>query len=180
MSTQDIIEMMSKRASGEKPDPKNSARDLRRLAVEIEKQAALASVLNSMFYGAPDAVGRAAGHTSMFLSAPLRAVARGPVGRTGVTGGLTGAAIGGLMGGPLGAAAGGALGTAGGMAARKLPGAAANLASRAAAVPFDSPGLALAGGFAALNLAHKMRETKELGDAASDVRGSPGPGSRRY
>ena len=121
-------------------------------------------------------VGAAAGATP----ALARWLSTTPAGRMGAIGGLGGAGLGGLMGGPAGAAAGSAIGTAAGVAARKLPGLAAAGVSRVAALPFDHLGLSAAGAGMAYDLAHRMREMKQLGRAASEVAPILRPASRRY
>lgn len=62
MSIQDTIEMLHKRASGEKPEPANSERELRLLALEMEKQAFISSALKAGLWEIPEAIGRFIGH----------------------------------------------------------------------------------------------------------------------
>jgi len=62
MSTKDTIEMLHKRASGEKPAPRCTEKEFRLLRIEMEKQAFVAKALKGVLWGAPEAVGRGIGH----------------------------------------------------------------------------------------------------------------------
>ena len=162
MSVQDTISMLSKRASREATAPRYSANELRLLALEMEKRAILGTIAGGIARAATLPLRAVAGVGTLF-GKTLGGVAKGT--GAGLLG-TTGALLGGSAAGPVGAVAGGV----GGKALSKAPALLARLASETAALPFDHPGKFVtwgpALGFSALELSHRMRGTRALGEAA--------------